>query len=70
MKTERINRVLKEMTEKGLKQILVSAPPSIFYLTGKWFSPGERMITLLLKSNGDHKLVINRLFPVEALKPR
>lgn len=65
MKTERINRVLKEMTAKGLKQILVSAPPSIFYLTGKWFSPGERMITLLLKSNGDHKLVINRLFPVE-----
>ncbi|MBE6048714.1 MAG: aminopeptidase P family protein [Clostridium sp.] len=65
MKTERINRVLKEMMTKGLKQILVSAPPSIFYLTGKWFNPGERMITLLLKSNGEHKLVVNKLFPVD-----
>lgn len=65
MKTERISRVLNEMNIKGLKQILVSAPPSIFYLTGKWFSPGERMITLLLKSNGEHKLVVNRLFPTE-----
>lgn len=65
MKTQRVARVLQEMDAKGLKQILVSAPPSIFYLTGKWFNPGERMITLLLKSNGEHKLIVNKLFPVE-----
>ena len=65
MKTERVARVLQEMDARGLKQILISAPPSIFYLTGKWFSPGERMITLLIKSNGEHKLIVNKLFTVE-----
>ena len=65
MKTNRINKVLEEMKSQGLKQILVSAPPALFYLTGKWFHPGERMITLLLKDNGEHKLVVNKLFPIE-----
>ena len=64
MKTNRVNSVLEEMKKQGLDQILVSAPPALFYLTGKWFHPGERMITLLLKSNGEHKLIINKLFPV------
>lgn len=64
MKTNRINRVLSEMKKQGLQQMLVSAPASLFYLTGKWFHPGERMITLLLKVDGNHKLVINKLFPV------
>lgn len=64
MKENRIYNVMKEMEKQGLKQMLVSAPPSLFYLTGKWFHPGERMITLLIKTNGNHKLFINKLFPV------
>ncbi|MGG7179056.1 M24 family metallopeptidase [Clostridium paraputrificum] len=64
MKTNRVNRVIEEMKNQNLEQILVSAPPAIFYLTGKWFHPGERMITLLLKSNGEHKLIVNKLFPI------
>ena len=65
MKENRVNKVLEKMKNEGLKQILVSAPPAIFYLTGKWFHPGERMVTLLLKTNGEHKLIVNKLFPVE-----
>lgn len=64
MKIERIHKVIKEMKKKNLKQIIVSAPPSIFYLTGKWMHPGERMIALLIKSNGDHKFIVNKLFPI------
>ncbi len=65
MKENRVNKVLEKMKNEGLKQILVSAPPAMFYLTGKWFHPGERMVTLLLKTNGEHKLIVNKLFPVE-----
>ena len=64
MKTNRVYNVLKEMEKQGLNQMIVSSPPAIFYLTGKWFSPGERMVALYLNTNGNHKLIVNKLFPV------
>ncbi|MBQ6820648.1 MAG: aminopeptidase P family protein [Clostridium sp.] len=64
MKINRVNNVLKEMQKQGLSQMIVSSPPAIFYLTGKWFDPGERLIALYLNVNGNHKLIINKLFPL------
>ncbi|MGL4850987.1 MAG: M24 family metallopeptidase [Clostridium sp.] len=64
MKESRINKVVQRMKEEGLSQMVVSSPSSLFYLTGKWFHPGNRMIVLLVKENGEHKLVNNKLFPV------
>ncbi|MBE6050078.1 MAG: aminopeptidase P family protein [Clostridium sp.] len=64
MKIERMRKVLKEMEKQNLKQMIVSSPASIFYLTGKWMHPGERMIALLIKSNGDHKFIVNKLFTI------
>ena len=64
MKIDRVNNVLREMEKQGLSQMLVSSPPAIFYLTGKWFSPGERLVTLYLNTKGNHKLIVNKLFPV------
>ncbi|MBU6136358.1 M24 family metallopeptidase [Clostridium tertium] len=64
MKLNRVNNVLKAMEEQGLNQMIISSPPAIFYLTGKWFSPGERMIALYLNTKGNHKLVVNKLFPI------
>ncbi|MBP1864659.1 Xaa-Pro aminopeptidase [Clostridium tetanomorphum] len=60
----RIKRVLKEMEEKNILQIIISDPASIFYLTGKWIHPGERLLALYLNIDGNHKLFINELFPV------
>ena len=65
MKENRINNVIKEMQKNNLTQMIVSSPSSLFYLTGKWFHPGNRMVALLIKTNGEHKLVNNKLFPVE-----
>lgn len=64
MKYNRVNKVLIEMEKCNLEQILVSSPHSIFYLTGEWIRSGERMLALLIKKNGDHKLFVNRLFPI------
>ena len=53
------------MEEQGMPQMIISDPPTIYYLTGKWIHPGERMLALYLNVNGNHKLVINKLFPQE-----
>lgn len=64
MNKNRIEKVLKEMEEKNIPQVIISDPASIFYLTGKWIHPGERMLALYLNINGDHKILINELFPI------
>ena len=65
MKETRVQKVLEAMKERGIPQMIISDPVAIFYLTGKWIHPGERMLALYLHVNGGHKLVINRLFPQE-----
>ena len=62
MNQSRINRVIENMNACGLDQILVTATPSVYYLTGKWVNPGERMLALYLNANGDTALYANRLF--------
>ena len=64
MKTDRLLKVKRNMRDMGLKQLLISAPNSIFYLTGKFIHPGERMVVLSVKENGDCTLFANRLFAV------
>ncbi|NBI07158.1 M24 family metallopeptidase [Senegalia massiliensis] len=65
MNESRVNRVLKSMEENGIPQVIISDPNAIFYLTGKWIIPGERLLALYLNTNGNHKIVINELFPQE-----
>lgn len=62
MNQSRINRVVENMRKEGLEQILVTAPASVFYLTGTWVAPGERMLALLVKADGTAVLYANRLF--------
>ncbi len=60
----RLKKVLESMENQNLAQLIISDPSAIFYLTGKWIHPGERMLVLYLNLNGTHKLFINELFPV------
>lgn len=63
----RLSKVLTEMKASGVEQLLISDPTTIFYLMERWIHPGERMLVLIIKSNGEHVLVINRLFPMPKL---
>ena len=65
MKQQRLNKVLKQMKELELSQLIVTSPASLYYLIGKWISAGERMIALYLNTDGECKLLVNRLFPIE-----
>ncbi len=62
---ERIAKVLSNMEKAGLKQILVSAPASIRYLTGLRVGPGERLCALVINDDAQVTLHTNRLFAVE-----
>ena len=64
MYQERIGRVLAAMEQMGLEQMIVSDPDSIWYLTGYYVFPFERLFALYLRRDGKHKLFLNKLFPV------
>lgn len=65
MKENRVSQVLKKMKEDNIPQFIVSDPLSIFYLTGLFINPGERLFALYLREDGNHKLFVNALFPIE-----
>ena len=62
MYRQRLARVIENMRRSSLRQLLVSAPASVFYLTGKWIHPGERMLALYIRDDGSVRLFANRLF--------
>lgn len=65
MDTKKLSRVLESMKDHEIPQMIISDPTAIFYLTGKWIIPGERLLALYLNVNGNHKIIINELFPQE-----
>jgi len=65
MKKQRLEKVIENMGKMGLRQIIVSDPLSIFYLTGISIEPGERLYSLLIKDDGSAVLFNNRLFPAD-----
>lgn len=64
MNRERIKRVLYNMEQEGLDQILVSSTASVYYLTGLWVEPMERMLALYLDTDGRVILFANALFGI------
>ena len=67
MNTARINKVIENMHAHGLSQILVTSPANVFYLTGVWCEPFERMLALHVKDDGTLKLYANRMFALQGL---
>jgi len=65
MTNNRIQRVIENMQKMELEQLLITAPASVFYLTGKWVHPGERMLALYLRTDGTYALYANKLFALD-----
>jgi Xaa-Pro dipeptidase len=64
MKNFRLKSLIANMEKHSLEQIIVTSPAAIFYLTGKWIEPGERMLALYINNRGKSSLIINALFPI------
>ena len=64
--SNRIRRVCGAMAEKNIDGLIISDPQSIWYLSGIWNEPYERMYVLYLDTNGAGTLFVNNLFNVPA----
>ncbi len=62
MDTSRLARVRSEMEKEGLSQLIVSAPPSLYYLCGITTHPMERLLALYIGKEGTPVLFANELF--------
>lgn len=62
MDQTRLARVRGLMQAQGLSQIVVTATASVYYLTGYWVEPHERMLALYLDTEGRTVLFGNELF--------
>ena len=65
MRQERLSRVRKALTAKGLTQMILCDPESISYLTDIYIDPHERFFALYLRVDGRQKLFANKLFVFE-----
>ena len=61
MINKRVDRVLAAMREANLTQMVISDPGAIFYLSGKWIHPGERMLALYLSTQKKGVLIVNEI---------
>ena len=64
MNNTRLQKILVKMKEQGLRQMIISDPYAIFYLTGRFIDPGERLYALYICEDGSHRIFINNLFTV------
>ncbi|MEG0275427.1 MAG: aminopeptidase P family protein [Coprobacillus sp.] len=62
MNQMRMNKVLQQMSDRGMDYLIISDPSSIDYLIDYKNNPGERMYVLLLSLDGHHTLFMNQLF--------
>lgn len=63
MNKERIAKVVSYMEKCGLNQILISSTPSVYYLTGLWIEPHERLLALYMTDDGRLTLFAKGDFP-------
>ena len=58
----RLSKVLSLLAPTGAKQMLVTDPVAVFYLTGRWIHPGERFLGLFIAEGKEPVLFLNDLF--------
>lgn len=63
MDDKRLARVRKNLARRGLTQVLIVDPLSIWWLCGYYTEPYERFLALLVGAEGTPTLFVNRLFP-------
>lgn len=66
----RIQRVIQNMEREGLSQILVTSTASVYYLTGVWVEPMERLFAFYLDTDGRQILFGNDLFGLQPIPGR
>ena len=66
----RLDRLIESMMDNGFETVIISDPIAIDYYTGVLFSPGNRLLVLVVESAGGHRLYLNELFPLDSFPHR
>lgn len=66
MNPSRLHCVRNHMAAQGLDQILVTSTASVYYLTGLWIEPHERMLALYIDKEGRVCLCGNNIFGLQS----
>lgn len=64
MDSKRLEKIRQNMTSKGIEQLIITDPDSVFYLVEEWIHPGERMMALFVNQTDKPTLILNALFPI------
>ena len=64
MNQARIEKIRESMKQAGLKQLIVTETEPVYYLTGIWVEPVERMMAFYLDEDGRTIFFGNKLFAV------
>lgn len=65
MKTARIQKLCEGMAASGIDQVIVTSKENLFYFTGAYLDPMERLLALIVNSDGSSQYFVNRLFSVD-----
>lgn len=65
MNQKRLNQVRENMKQAGLRQMIVTETEPVYYLTGIWVVPMERMMAVYLDDTGRTIFFGNKLFGVQ-----
>ena len=68
MNNEALKKLISNMEQLNLKQLIITAPMNIKYLTGRFINPGERLVALKVDIDGSCCLIANRLFAQQPLE--
>lgn len=66
MNKNRIEKVIQNMKNKNIDQLIVTSPTSIYYLLDLTIEPGERLMALYINKEGTIKFFANELFALDS----
>ena len=56
------------METEGLDQMIISDPYAIYYLTGRFIDPGERLLALYINQSGKNKILSITSLPFRKIR--
>ncbi|MDR2608817.1 MAG: aminopeptidase P family N-terminal domain-containing protein, partial [Treponema sp.] len=65
--SKRIESLRKKIAEAKLDRLVIGQPSSLYYLTGIWPHPMERLFVLVVGGK-EAKLIVNQLIPVDPVE--
>ncbi|WP_066459135.1 M24 family metallopeptidase [Anaerotruncus rubiinfantis] len=65
MEQQRLEKLCGLMRERGIDQMVITSPANLYYLTGKFTQPMERLLALVVDRDGNAVYYANKIFLID-----